>query len=261
MTLLNSDKLPVRMSFSMFWASRKCPASGLPVRAVQADLSDLDSQGRVPVVLGMFFHSLIKAVSKRRKLDTNQKEAVRVTFPEVVQKYNDRYPDVNLDYEPIVQRIFDTVREHVDFGFDDQAELKVEEEILSNDSLLYGQPDWVLVDNDGVQLIDFKLTTDQDKLRTDRYFSQIKFYAYLVSEAYGQLPAKCSLVGLLGTQLEVPVVPDDVLRIADDARAHLTTIRSAAERNAALEDLAIPDPVTCHGCRYNGVCEARVGIR
>jgi len=206
------------------------------------------------MLMGRFFHSLVKAVADKIEQGSPESDSLINEFPRVVQKYSERYPSLNLDYDPFVQRIYDTVRNDIEFGVKRDRQLFVEIEISSEDSLLFGSPDWVKIQDSGIELIDFKLTANSDRLLSEKNTAQLAFYSYLVSESYGQFPTRIQLVGLNGAHTHVDISSAVANQIAEEARACQKRLSQAEHECLTLEDLANPDPRVCPHCRYSEIC-------
>ena len=242
------------MSFSRYWDSRVCPAAGLPKNALSTRASDVFSEPSSQMLIGRFYHSLVKAVARKVEQGMSKEESTAEEFPKVVQQYSERYPNLNLDYDPFVQRIYDTVRNDIEFGGDEDRELHVEIEISSSDSLLFGSPDWVMIRKSGTHLIDFKLTTKPDRLLSEKNSAQLAFYSYLVMDFYGQLPTDVQLVGLNGASAQVQISRDEANQIAEEARKCQRRISEVGVECFTLEDIARPSPQVCAHCRYREIC-------
>ena len=228
--------------------------------AVEAPFLRACSEHSPAILLGRLYHSLVKAVADVGRPGASTDAILNDVFPRVAQEFRSRYPNFNLEYDPFVQRIYDTVARYIDFKFDSFRQLFVETEISSSDQLLFGTPDWVMIQGGRTSLIDFKLTTNLERLRTSKNMSQLSFYAYLVEEAYGQYPVSISLVGLNGIRVEVPIPRDVALMTAADARERLDVIGLAKRERLNLEDLASPSLEVCIGCRHNGVCRRSMAL-
>lgn len=254
------ENIPSRLSFSRYWESRECLAAGLPQEALNVRVSDAANEPDPKMLIGRFYHSLVRAVAYKVQKGLPKENSLIESFPEVAQAYSERYPSLNLDYDPIVQRIYDTVRNDIQFFAGDDTDLYVEVEIRSGDALLFGTPDWVLIRQGSIQLIDFKLTTRPESLLSDRNKAQLAFYSYLVMEAYGQPPSDVQLVGLDGATAQVRVSLEEANQIAEDAHKCQRRLSHASIPGVSLEDLASPSPMTCSQCRYREIC-GRASLR
>ena len=110
------------MSFSRFWDSRACPAAGLPTNALVTQADNVFSEPNPQMLMGLFYHSVVKAVARGIEQGVSKEESMSKEFPKVVQKYKEKYPSLNLDYDPFVQRIYDTVGNNIEFGGNDDRD-------------------------------------------------------------------------------------------------------------------------------------------
>ena len=234
--------------------SRVCLAAGLPTRALSIVVPKPHGDLNPQMLIGRFYHSLVKAVVENIEQGSSVEASLIDAFPQVVHEFSERYPRLNLDFDPFVQRIYDTVRNNIEFGTDRDRQLFVETEISSKDSLLFGSPDWVMVQESGIQLIDFKLTTKPDRLLSEKNTAQLSFYSYLVAESYGQFPTDIQLVGLNGAHAHAELSPAEANKVAKEARACQRSISVAQIETMSLEDFANPSPQVCPHCRYIEVC-------
>tara|TARA_R110002096_G_scaffold283228_4_gene477271 strand:- start:3381 stop:4160 length:780 start_codon:yes stop_codon:yes gene_type:complete len=255
MTALNPANLPTRVSFSLYWLARHCTAAGLPRRAVITEVERRTQNNQVAMILGRFFHSVVQAVADERGSGKSQAEAVAGAFPVVVSKYKEKYRDLNLDYEPLVQDVHETVLNHFDLGFDRATRIDVEQELESVDGNLFGEPDWVEFRDEQIHLVDFKLTRDAVRLNTPKNVAQIAYYSHLIMDNYGSLPGAATIAGLRGAQHQVATSPQELRQVSKRASEISERLSVAASSRLQLEDLASPATASCFACRYRAVCE------
>ena len=98
--------LPRQVSFSLYWGMRDCILSGLPNSSFEAHVCErVGRDSKAPMVLGIFFHELMSSVGARVNSNEDQKAALAMEFPLLVQDFETRFPDIDLEYQPIVSTI------------------------------------------------------------------------------------------------------------------------------------------------------------
>ena len=246
------------MSFSTYWRGRKCPGAAIPAKCISS--ANLVGPGDIKrhVLLGRFFHDLVKATANSERRDREPKEVVEDAFWSVAREFATRFPNLELEYEPRVQDIYDTVNRRVDFKFGYPRELLVETELVSMDQLLFGIPDWVMITDEDVELVDFKLSTTPEGLRSEKNIAQLAFYAHLVEEVFGRYPTRIRLIGLNGVETEVQVSRDAACQLTHNAREMLDVFLEAKRGHLPLEQIATPSESACSNCRYSHICERAI---
>lgn len=136
----------------------------------------------------------------------------------------------------------------------DESNIHCEETLYSNDGMLEGTPDLVIVRPDGCDVVDFKtgLVVDLDEeLPKADYARQIRIYAHLAAEAYGVPAVRGVLLSFRQGRVEVDVSP----ALVDEA------VLEALKRRQTFNDLAPgPQPpqageATCTWCEHQVICD------
>ena len=96
--------------------------------------------------------------------------------------------------------------------------------------------------------------TNQPK---EAYQLQLKMYARLYAETFGQWPTSLELVSLAGESQKIPFTKNDCSNLLDEARASLRIVNEKVAEHS--EDslpaiLAKPTPQACAFCRYRPAC-------
>ena len=255
MTQLVREYLPEKLSFSTYWKARLCPASALPLKSVVTSGLQFHSENSRVRILGTFFHELVAMVATEVREHRELEKSLAEIFPQLVEKYSHTTPDVNLQYDPLVFEIHETVRKHIDLSLGPGDEVFLEKRIESRNSRIFGIPDWVSLSRGSLRLVDFKLTSDSGRLTSDRNKTQLLFYAYLVKENYGLFPERAELVGLSGTELLVEITKDESERVAREAFDIQDIFSLARFGSQSLEDMGKPSHSACMSCLYRSVCE------
>ena len=247
--------LPRQVSFSLYWGMRDCILSGLPNSSFEAHVCErVGRDSKAPMVLGIFFHELMSSVGARVNSNEDQKAALAMEFPLLVQDFETRFPDIDLEYQPIVSTIHKTINEHFDFAEYAGSNLVFEDRITSEETQLFGQPDLLVIDEATVTIVDFKLTSNQERLGHEKNEAQLHFYAHLVEKKYGHLPSSAELVGLSGARLPVSISRADVEQVVADAQYIQHTLREFTYPEADCRTLANPMPGVCVTCDLRDCC-------
>jgi len=140
--------------------------------------------------------------------------------------------------------------------------------VVSHDGSVGGYIDRVRDTPAGPVLVDYKsgVITEKAGAETivkERYQIQLKLYAALYAETFGQWPAGLEIVPIEGAARAIPFTPDECLALLNEANKTLGRVNEAIARAARVasrmhrdELLANPDPVTCSSCSYRPVCRA-----
>ena len=136
--------------------------------------------------------------------------------------------------------------------------------VRSTDGLVRGTIDAVVREgNAGVIIRDYKSGTllESDAGGTNQpredYQLQLKMYARLYAETFGQWPTSLELVSLTGESQEVPFTKNDCSNLLDEARVSLRLINEKVvehSKDSLPAILAKPTPQVCAFCSYRPTC-------
>ena len=138
--------------------------------------------------------------------------------------------------------------------------------VQSTDGLVRGTIDAVVREgSSGVIIRDYKSGailepyaggTNQPR---ESYQLQLKLYARLYAETFGQWPTSLELVSLTGESQRIPFTKNDCSDLLDEAKAslHLVNEKVAKHSSDSLQPiLAKPTPKACAFCRYRPACSS-----
>ena len=136
--------------------------------------------------------------------------------------------------------------------------------VQSSDSLVRGTIDAVIQeDGTGIIIQDYKsgslveLEDGNEFHPKESYQTQMKMYAGLYAENFGEWPASLELVSLTGERRGVPFTKNDCSNLLDDAKATLRWINETVENHPGSllpSILASPSPEACVFCQFRPAC-------
>ena len=91
----------------------------------------------------------------------------------------------------------------------------------------------------------------------ESYQTQLKMYAQLYAETFGEWPASLELVSLTGESQKVPFTKSDCSNLLNEAKASLRLVNekiSNHPRDSLPAILANPTPQACAFCQYRPAC-------
>ena len=137
--------------------------------------------------------------------------------------------------------------------------------LQSADSLVRGTIDAVIQeDGTGIIIQDYKSGSiveleDGNELHPkESYQTQMKMYAGLYAENFGEWPDSLELVSLAGERQGVPFTENDCSNLLDEAKATLRRINETVENHPSSSlpsILASPNPEACVFCQFRPGCE------
>lgn len=125
----------------------------------------------------------------------------------------------------------------------------------AQDSLIGGYADIIINLNGHTKLSDFKtgkILLEEGEIK-EEYEDQLKLYAYLHKEVFGQYPDDLSIIDLEKKEYPVVFTPQECEVLASKSRDALSEINSLIEMDD-LEALAKPDLDNCKSCLYRPAC-------
>ena len=131
-----------------------------------------------------------------------------------------------------------------------------EDELISSDGTLRGQPD-LIVRAPVHEVRDYKtgpVADEHDVVRED-YALQVQLYAVLEHENFGTWPERGLLIPLPGAARVVDVEPVLAEQARTRVRDALTAYNASVEADE-IADLGAPSPETCRYCEYAPHCIA-----
>ena len=136
--------------------------------------------------------------------------------------------------------------------------------VQSADHLVRGTIDAVIrKDGTGIIIQDYKSGSiveleDGNEIQPKKHYqTQMKMYAGLYAENFGEWPASLELVSLTGERRGVPFTKNDCLNLLDEAKATLKQINEAVENHPSSSlppILASPSPEACVFCQFRPAC-------
>ena len=137
--------------------------------------------------------------------------------------------------------------------------------VQSTDGLVRGTIDAVFRDaKNGVIIQDYKSGTivepsdEGENQLKESYQIQIKMYAKLYAETFGEWPAALELAPLVGRAREVPFTKNDCSDLLDEAKTTLRLINETVKNHSidsSESALAKPSPEACFFCQYRPGCQ------
>lgn len=137
--------------------------------------------------------------------------------------------------------------------------------VRSADGLVRGTIDVVFREAEtGITIQDYKSGTILESSRggenqlKETYQIQIKMYAKLYAETFGEWPASIELASLNGQTRRVSFTKNDCSNLVDEAKAALRYINETIENHSSesLQSvLANPSPEACFFCQYRPICQ------
>lgn len=258
MISLDKKELPSRISFRRYWMGRHCPGAALPESCLRAEVPRKPAKDRRLLVLGSFFHELIREVFEDIPRESELSDRLRQVFTKLIKKYQTNETTVNFRFDPLVSQIYESVRHHLYQLTEYAGVLHFEREVQSADGQLFGIPDLVCVTKGEIVLIDFKLTSRRENLAKEKNAHQLLFYSNLVEEQLGNAPSVVRLVGLRGATVDIAIEDAQKHELARSARELLSVYKSASKGEESLEDIANPSALACKSCLYRSICTVSV---
>ena len=136
--------------------------------------------------------------------------------------------------------------------------------VQSSDGLIKGRIDAAFPGQDGIVIRDYKSgevtesAGECDHQLKDTYQVQLKMYAALYTESFGEWPKILEVMPLSGLAIRVAFKKEDCLNLLAEAKATLQELNSKIASNLNPELpvlLANPNPEVCTFCQYRPACE------
>ena len=274
-------KAPTRLGPSRFTAAQRCQLQA----AWAADSQLRDPLPRFPVArVGTVVHSVLEVAAKGKFVDASESEFGRHwdrAVAKVEREMNLSWPDRHLVPLSTSDRLYEVRRFQAEEASLSLARyssaqppryesggsasgLGSELWVETADKRIGGFIDVVLLDGAILVLRDYKtgLVTELDNggevSIKEAYQDQLRIYAALYSETFGQWPGRLEVVTPVGETFIVEGEPTECLQLLDNAKALLDEIVElieAAESNVeAQEVLASPSPAACGICSFRPLC-------
>ena len=152
-----------------------------------------------------------------------------------------------------------------------QPQFGFEIPVKSADGLVRGIVDCATPMETGLLIRDFKsgqvFTDDDLHLREPKrdYQVQLKMYAALYAETFGQWPTKLQIVPLSGSPLDVTFSHEEssaLVKEAKELRLRVNAIIASQPTDRIFESLAHPNPTSCSFCQYRPTCRSyRIAVK
>ncbi|ALO16790.1 Inactivated superfamily I helicase [Salinivirga cyanobacteriivorans] len=148
-----------------------------------------------------------------------------------------------------------------------QEERKTDTNILTEkwleaqDSLIGGYADIIINLNGYIKLSDFKsgkILLEEGEIK-EEYEDQLKLYAYLHNEVFGNYPDELSIIDLEKKEYRVAFTPQECEALAHKSTEALSEINSLIEKDER-KALAKPDLDHCKSCLYRPACDFYWGL-
>ena len=136
--------------------------------------------------------------------------------------------------------------------------------VQSTDGLVRGTIDAVVQDaGSSVNIRDYKSgavlesSSGREGQLKESYQTQLKMYAQLYAETFGEWPASLEIVSLAGESQKVPFTKSDCSNLLNNAKASLRLVNENITNhpsNSLPAILANPSPQACGFCQYRPAC-------
>lgn len=254
------------LSYWRFTRLRSCFLSGAYPASVKTDFKIDQVFGRSQVIGNMFhllmekFHALRTQGPVTHKLLRNVfSNQMDETWGKIQETPSMRHlgdPRTWPELTPIYESICDLADRSGSSVSRSSTELKTEQILYSRDRLLVGQIDAFFVDDDGIDLIDYKsgeITTDNASIR-EAYVEQLLFYAYLIHENYGVYPKSLTLIGKDSDRVRVRPSQENSNALANEMRTMLARYNDQVAQALPLEKFTNPSSTNCLFCDAKPIC-------
>ncbi len=138
---------------------------------------------------------------------------------------------------------------------------QTEERFESADKKVVGYIDAIRQIAGGVEIVDYKSGQILDETGysvKQAYRQQLLLYAYLYWERHKLWPVRLVLIGLTGSPVEMSYLPEEAIRLYEQAVARLEAVNSGIQMGSLIEFSASLDSSTCSYCAVRPVCPTRV---
>lgn len=132
--------------------------------------------------------------------------------------------------------------------------------LQSNDGLVVGIADEIRFEREGATIIDYKTgnifgQSIETEVLSD-YAEQLKLYAGLFHEEYGEWPNNLILISLDGKSHNIDYEENECLILIDESKSILRRVNNIIEANKkAPLKLASSSKINCRYCLYRPICE------
>ncbi|KUO74509.1 MAG: hypothetical protein APF77_18430 [Clostridia bacterium BRH_c25] len=140
------------------------------------------------------------------------------------------------------------------------SSIKVEVWVESSNGKVAGKIDVVRQTSEGVQIVDYKtgavleINADADEIKLE-YQLQLKIYAALYNEKYGNWPEHLVILTLGHKEYEIPFTKKECKNLLEKASARLDEVNAMIASAHSVKELANPTPDNCRYCTFRPACE------
>jgi len=252
-----------KISPSQFTRLKKCPYSSVLSKSFSRPLLPYSPS----IHLGTIIHKCIQKIYTNRIRTEEEFEQKWMKFEKEEEKKLKEY-DFNffiplsenvsgyaikkLQVKSVLKKQINKIEEKKNSG----VQFINEKWLQSADAMIGGSVDHILKADGFVKLIDTKtgdIYNEEGRVKED-YKEQLKLYAYLYSQEYGQYPHELAIRDLKQNEILIPFSMDECEALAETAKIKLKTINRSVIDND-FEKLAHPAKDTCNGCLYRPACK------
>jgi hypothetical protein len=228
-------------------------------------------------VIGEILHAIMQRINETPSNAQGSARDWRRAFDDVVEAMRVRLgqsrsgrhlgdPLLWPELTSVYRRMTDVLERRRRDGGGSGVTVHAEEEVHSQDGVLFGRLDAYFVHADGIDLVDYKsgAVLEGDEAKQD-YVEQLYFYAYLLEEKYGRYPRSLSLIGRDNVSVQIEPAAARSRALAAEMRTVLSAYNSRTSAAAVdVPGLARPSALACASCDMKPACirfwEALAGI-
>ncbi len=133
--------------------------------------------------------------------------------------------------------------------------LAIEDELESQDGVIFGHPDRIERDGDIIRVVDLKSGLTHLDGIPDQYRRQLMLYAYLWHETTGNWPDEAAVQRVNGRFESIEVEPDTILALVGTIRTRRDEANQLLRTEGIDDALAEPSPEACVWCRRRTYCQ------
>lgn len=284
-SLLDFESIPLvkRISPSRFVSLLQCPLREALAAAKQRSLLPLSPRARVGSIVHRILEKANKGLLKnRRDAETEWTRLVEETEALMAKSWLDQVllplkrsvKDLQVHrlrtlngVEKIIQQRGPLIKGR----YSASSQLGPEVWVHSKDDKVAGSIDYVLSDEGGITLRDYKTGIIHDvldsgeKVVKESYLVQLKLYAALYEQTYAVWPARAEVVPLQGQALPIAINPEDCVAILKEATKKLFWLNgclaASSDLSKQIDATAQPGTESCNFCQYRPGCKAYLRAR
>lgn len=256
--------LPIKtLSYWRFTRLSRCSLSGAYPNFVVSPIHVPKTQTKAQLI-GKIFHAQLEKLNDGLTTGNLSSQDFREHFNSVIEKAAqdlssdalNHFGDIRL--WPELNEIYASLKKmfEVRLRAKGNARVYTERTLKSKDGLLLGQLDAFFLDNDGIDLIDYKSgSLSLAETPKEDYVNQLYFYSQLIEENFGQYPRTLTLTGRNLQSMSIEPSPPLAKKISDTMRNTLNTYNEKIS-TSQQEHLTDPSLDNCLLCDAKAVCSS-----